>query len=385
MGRIRQLGAVVFGAVVVAGLLVAHPAAGNGGGPISVSNPTLSEGNSGSTQMSFTISGECDEVQACTISWQTSDGSAQDGDPGGEDADYTNVVGGPQFQSPNTFSFVVSVPILGDTEVEPNEAFSLTATLRRFTGSTFIASASGTGTILNDDISQPPSISVPPGGACTSSTGSRTVVVSDDVTPAGSLSVSASSSNPSVATAAVGGTGGNRTITVTPNLQGSTFLQVNVTDGDGSTTSISLFVLVGSSSTDTLTGQSTIDFIFGRGGGDRIDAGDGDDLVCAGDGNDSVVSGESGDDTMDGGTGTDVMDGGDGNDILRGGDGPDTLVGNAGDDTIVGGLGNDTMFGAQHDDTMTGNAGADRFSGGTGTDTATDFSSAQGDTKDGVP
>lgn len=76
--------------------------------------------------------------------------------------------------------------------------------------------------------------------------------------------------------------------------------------------------------------------------------------------------------TADNGAGDDTIDGGNGDDILRG---------NAGNDILRGEAGNDRLEGGDDNATLTGGFGADSFNGGTGTDSATDFASAQSDTK----
>ena len=73
--------------------------------------------------------------------------------------------------------------------------------------------------------------------------------VSDVETPAGSLVVTASSSNPALAPAnniTLGGSGSNRTLMVTPraNQSGSTTITLTVSDGDGGSNSTSFVVTV---------------------------------------------------------------------------------------------------------------------------------------------
>jgi Ca2+-binding RTX toxin-like protein len=170
----------------------------------------------------------------------------------------------------------------------------------------------------------------------------------------------ASNSNPALvpnASIVLGGTGTNRTMSVTAaaKKQGQATITLNLSDGK-TTVPVVITVVVGSDNSETLNGTSGTDMMFGLGGQNTINGNAGNDLLCGGNGNDTI-SGGPGSDIIDGQNGDDTISGGDGNDILRGGSGNDTL---------------------------TGGAGADFFSGGSGADTATDFSRTQGDTRDGT-
>ena len=167
-----------------------------------------------------------------------------------------------------------------------------------------------------------------------------------------------SNSNPAlISNASFGGSGYDRTLTVSTaaGKSGTARLTLNLSDGKA-TVPLVVTVIVGAPRHEALNGTAGTDMMFGDGGADTLNGGDGNDLLCAGPGND-ILSGGAGKDVLDGGSGSDILSGGDGNDILRGGNGNDTL---------------------------TGGAGADFFSGGSGTDVATDFNPAQGDAQDGT-
>jgi Ca2+-binding RTX toxin-like protein len=155
----------------------------------------------------------------------------------------------------------------------------------------------------------------------------------------------------------LGGSGYNRTLTVTAvaKKSGTAALVLNLSDGKA-TVIVPVNVIVGTQKDDTLTGTANPDLIFGDGGRKVIDGSGGNDLLCGGNGSD-LLSGGDGNDIIDGENGADVLNGGNGNDILRG---------SAGNDRLTGG------------------AGADFFSGGSGFDVATDFTVSQGDTEDGT-
>jgi Ca2+-binding RTX toxin-like protein len=220
-------------------------------------------------------------------------------------------------------------------------------------------------------VNDAPVVTVSPGGSCGGTNGTINLTVSDPDTPAGNLTLSATSSNTALvpnANITFGGSGSNRTMSVAAvpqaTIQSST-ITITANDGQGNSSQITVTVTVGTNSNETINGTSGTDIIFGRNGEDTINAGNGIDLVCGGAGNDTI-NGGGGDDTLNGENGDDIIRGDDGNDIL------------------LGDQGNDQLFGGNDNDTLTGGAGADFFSGGPGVDTATDFTLSQGDTTDGT-
>ena len=152
----------------------------------------------------------------------------------------------------------------------------------------------------------------------------------------------ASNSNPGLVPNAgivLGGTGANRTMSVTAvaKKRGQATITLDLSDGKV-TVPIVVTVVAGSDKGETLNGTGGIDMVFGLSGQNTINGNAGNDLLCGGNG----------------------------------------------DDKINGGDGNDTISGGNGNDTLTGGAGADFFSGGSGVDTVTDFTPAQGDAKDGT-
>jgi Ca2+-binding RTX toxin-like protein len=280
----------------------------------------------------------------------------------------------------------VTADPFGDADLEANETVILTLTAGA--GYTVGSPNSATGTILNDD-NQPPTIVVGYGQCGSGSTGTMNLLVNDVETPAGSLILSATSSNTAVVplgNITFGGSGANRTVTISAITKNSVaFSDVTITVFDGTfTSSINIRVIVGTNKTETINiGTTTVgtDMIFGGNGDDTINSGAGNDLICGGNGG-GAVNGGLGDDTIDGGNGNDTLRGGDGNDLIFGGGGNDTLEGGNHNDTINGGTGTDILRGESGDDTLTGGSGPDSFNGGPGNDTATDFNAGQGDTKD---
>jgi hypothetical protein len=179
-------------------------------------------------------------------------------------------------------------------------------------------------TITVTDVNEAPTIAVAPGGQCLSETkaqGRINLTVGDP--EAASLTLSGSSSNATLVSNAnivFGGSGANRTLTITAASGKSGTANITVSASDGAlTTTLVITVMVGNNMNNTLTGTS----------------------------------------------------------------GPDMLFGQSKTDTLTGLAGNDLLCGAKGNDTLTGGAGADFFSGGSGTDTATDFNAGEGDSQDG--
>jgi VCBS repeat-containing protein len=212
-----------------------------------------------------------------------------------------------------------------------------------------LAAVTLTVTAVNDA----PTVTVAPGGTCGTNDRSGTInlTVGDVESLAAGLTLSAASSNTTLVpngNLALGGSGANRTLTVSAvdGRTGSATVTVTVSDGQA-TSKVQVTVRVGGNGNDTPASTAGADLMFGQNGNDTLTGGDGNDLLC----------------------------GGNGNDTLSGGNGNDTLSGGAGDDSLAGAIGNDRL---------TGGTGADRFSGGAGTDTATDFAATEGDTTDGT-
>lgn len=112
---------------------------------ISISSPSISEGNSGTAQLAFAVTLDKTSASAVTVAYATSNGTATAG------TDYTATSGTLTIAAGQT-SGTINVPVLGDTTVESSETVVMTlssptnATLGG-DGSTLV----GTGTITNDD------------------------------------------------------------------------------------------------------------------------------------------------------------------------------------------------------------------------------------------
>jgi len=120
---------------------------------ISVGDASITEGNSGTAQLAFTVKLSQAATGPVTVHYSTSDGTAKAG------SDYTAGSGTVTFAAGET-SKTINVAITGDSVVEANETFSIA--LSSASGAT-IAQGSATGTIVNDDVAPPPP--PPTGGA----------------------------------------------------------------------------------------------------------------------------------------------------------------------------------------------------------------------------
>ena len=190
------------------------------------------------------------------------------------------------------------------------------------------------------------------------------------------------------------GMGGTDRLSGIENLDGSTFGDLLVGDGQANR-------LFGFEGNDTLSGMAGADTILGGEGDDNLAGGEGDDELWGGAGNDTIDGG-GGNDLVryrgveasvradlvtgiaeDGQGGTDLLigiehlDGSDHADVLVGNGaanrlfgfaGADVIAGGAGNDVILGGTGDDSLMGDEGDDEIWGEEGADTIDGGAGID-----------------
>jgi C1A family cysteine protease len=108
---------------------------------IAIDDVSISEGDSGTTTATFTVSLSPASTETVTVEYATADGTATAGE------DYNSASGTVTF-SPDDTTKTITVDIIGDTAYELDETFMVT--LSNPTNAT-IADAEGIGTILNDD------------------------------------------------------------------------------------------------------------------------------------------------------------------------------------------------------------------------------------------
>ncbi|HEV7508501.1 MAG TPA: Calx-beta domain-containing protein [Thermoanaerobaculia bacterium] len=123
------------------------------GGPpplptLSINSVTANEGNAGTTPFTFTVTLSAASATPVTVSYATADGSAT-----AAGNDYVPASGVLTFVPGGPLSQTITVNVVGDLAVEPNETF--TVNLSAPSGAT-LAASQGTGTIDNDDSAGPP-------------------------------------------------------------------------------------------------------------------------------------------------------------------------------------------------------------------------------------
>jgi predicted extracellular nuclease len=112
---------------------------------VSISDVSLTEGDSGDQLMTFTVT-RTNTTGAFTVDFATSDGSAQAG------GDYVATSGSLTFTAGGPASQTISVTIHGDATPEPNEAFNVNlSNLVVTSGAAAIVDGLGQGAIVNDD------------------------------------------------------------------------------------------------------------------------------------------------------------------------------------------------------------------------------------------
>jgi Calx-beta domain/RTX calcium-binding nonapeptide repeat (4 copies) len=112
---------------------------------LSVEDATASEGNSGTTTLSFAVGLSVASSKPVSVSYGTSDGTAT------SPSDYAAASGTITFQ-PGQKTKSIPVSVVGDVALEPNETFTLSLSNP---ANASISRATATGTIANDDTAVP--------------------------------------------------------------------------------------------------------------------------------------------------------------------------------------------------------------------------------------
>ncbi|MBF0491558.1 MAG: FG-GAP repeat protein [Deltaproteobacteria bacterium] len=181
---------------------------------ISIDSPSVTEGNVGTKNLTYSVTLSNSSVQTITVDYATSDGTATAG------SDYTATSGTLTF-TPGQTSKTIDVSVIGDYVVEVDE--TLTMTLSNPSNATTVPPGIGTGTILNDDTAgvtineSGGSTNVTEGGA----TDSYTLVLTSQPTSSVTLTPSSSDTthgvtvSPSTLTFTTGSWNTPQTVTVT--------------------------------------------------------------------------------------------------------------------------------------------------------------------------
>ncbi len=153
----RRIAQAISGSLTVLALLVAQMVFNTTGasavvGTVSIADAVVAEGNSGSTNITFTVSQNGNPNEDCGIRVVLTHGTTVA-------ADFTSTAAQNRTIDQNDSSITVSYAVAGDTLVEGAQTFTLTMT-GRSSGSLdacAIADGTATGTIIdNDSVNQPP-------------------------------------------------------------------------------------------------------------------------------------------------------------------------------------------------------------------------------------
>ncbi len=182
---------------------------------LSINDVSIAEGNSGTRNLTFTVSLSRAATGTVTVAAASANGTATAG------SDYTGGSTTLSFAAGQT-SRTVSLPVRGDTTAEPDETFFVN--LSNATGGATIADSQGIGTILNDDAAPPPSLTINDVSVTEGNSGTRAATFT--------LSLSAAASSPvSVSYATANGTAtagsdylaGTGTVTLAAGVTSQTF------------------------------------------------------------------------------------------------------------------------------------------------------------------
>lgn len=139
---------------------------------LSINDVTVTEGNSGTTNVVFTVTLSAASGQSVGVNYATADGTAT------QPADYTNTSGSLTF-TPGQTTRTITVPVIGETVPEANETFFVN--LSGASNAT-ISDNQGVGTITNDDVPVTISPATVPNGAVATAY-SQTITASGGVAP----------------------------------------------------------------------------------------------------------------------------------------------------------------------------------------------------------
>lgn len=312
-------------------------------GPLAVSSVSVTEGDSGTVDMRFTIEMTETVDGPFTVDVLTVDGTAE-----AAFGDYVAVSETLSFSGDAGQAKQVAVSVIGDTVGESDETLFLR--FQNVSDTTITLPGDVEGLILNDDSTN----------AITLTDGKLTV---EGTVEADTIRLTLADSK----------------IRVELNEESAEFPDEDVDSirvigqaGDDNISAILVtqpMVIDAGEGNDTVKGGVGDDKILGRDGNDNLRGTKGDDSILGGNGNDTL-QGQFGRDTLIGGEGDDTLKGAEDADSLRGDAGNDLIEGGDGEDTLAGGGGSDTMLGEAGIDRLRGGGGADHMSGGPGNDKA---------------
>ncbi len=192
----------------------------------SIDSPTVTEADSNSVNLVFTVTLSASSSSQLTVDYATSDGSTNGATAG---TDYTAVSGTLTFPA-GTTSRTITVSVTGDTANELNE--TVVVTLSDATSGAGIATATGTGTITDNDT---PNFSINSPSVVEGNSGSANLVFTVTLSPASATQVTVNYADAGTGTATSGTdytalsasntltfTAGTTTQTITVSVTGDT-------------------------------------------------------------------------------------------------------------------------------------------------------------------
>jgi hypothetical protein len=193
---------------------------------LSINNVSANEGNSGTTAFTFTVTLSAASASTVTVNFATADVTATAG------SDYAAASGVVTF-TPGQTTRTITVDVTGDTAVEPNETFlvNLSAPVNAT-----IATGQGIGTIVNDDVSALPTVTINDVSLAEGNSGTTSFVFTVTLSASANATVNFATANGSASApsdfTATSGTltftaGGPVTQTITVSVPGNTVVQSN--------------------------------------------------------------------------------------------------------------------------------------------------------------
>ncbi len=173
---------------------------------LSINDVSIAEGNSGISNMVFTVSLNGAAPTPVSVDYATADGTAQAG------SDYTAGSGTVSFPA-GTTSQTITVAILGDTVVEPSE--TVLVNLSNPVGAS-LADPQGVGTIVSDDLAGP-TLSISDASTTEGNSGTKALTFTATLSPAATTTVTVRATTANgTATSGSDYTGGALTLTFAP-------------------------------------------------------------------------------------------------------------------------------------------------------------------------
>ncbi|MEA5620018.1 Calx-beta domain-containing protein, partial [Cronbergia sp. UHCC 0137] len=292
-------------------------------GVLSINDVSVTEGNTGTTNATFTVSLTDPFAGTVTVNYATANGTAFS-----TPYDYTATSGQLSFSGGETTK-TIDVAVLGDIYDEIDETFSVV--LSNPTNAT-ITKATGVGTIVDDDNS----VSIGETSILEGNSGQQNLTFLVQLSaPSSQVVIVNYATADSTAIAGLDYIATSGTLSFSPGNTGMT-VNVPIIGDTLDEPSESFFLNLTNLSNNTTT--QAIGTIFNDDAGEPI-----------------TLNGTSGNDRMNGGVTGEIMNGLAGNDIINGLAGNDTLNGGPGADVLTGGLGADKFLFESFSDSLLGN------------------------------